>query len=241
MCMDRNLVWDGIFNARDLGGLRTDDGHRTRWSALVRSDGPDRLTEVGWTALYEHGIRTIIDLRNDDERGLGETTRPSDLDIVHLPLDPVDDHEFWDYYRSSGLHGTPLYYQPLLDRHPHLMHAVVTAVARARPGGVLFHCASGRDRTGLAAILLLALVGVPATTIAEDYEISIERLPALYSAQGRQNVEPVIAGMLAARGASARDIVVSTVQSLTTEGYLRELAIPDQDLAALRVRLLTTD
>ena len=75
MCMDRNLVWDGIFNARDLGGLRTDDGYRTRWSALVRSDGPDRLTEVGWTALYEHGIRTIIDLRNDDEPGLGSGNR----------------------------------------------------------------------------------------------------------------------------------------------------------------------
>ena len=59
----RVLAWDGCNNVRDLGGLSTGDGHKTRWRAIVRSDTPARLSEAGWSALYAYGIRTIITLR----------------------------------------------------------------------------------------------------------------------------------------------------------------------------------
>jgi protein-tyrosine phosphatase len=236
--MDRNLAWDGFFNARDLGGLPTADGHRTRWGALVRSEAPDKLTQAGWAALYDHGVRTVVDLRNDDELGVDDVPRPEGLDLVRVALDPVEDHGFWDHYRDSGLHATPLYYEPLLNRRPDLVRALVAAVARARPGGVLIHCAAGRDRTGLAALLLLGLVGVPASAIVDDYRISIDRLPSLHQARGTKNLEPVIAGMLAERGTTADAVVLSAARLASGENYLRELAIPDQDRTALRRRLL---
>jgi protein tyrosine/serine phosphatase len=67
LSFDRHLNWEGCFNARDLGGLRTTDGCVTRWGAVVRSDSLDHLSAAGWSALQAHGIRTIVDLRNDQD------------------------------------------------------------------------------------------------------------------------------------------------------------------------------
>jgi len=54
--------------------------------------------------------------------------------------------------------------------------AVLGAIAGAAPGGGVFHCVGGRDRTGQIAILLLALAGVDAERIVADYELSDVRL-----------------------------------------------------------------
>ncbi|WP_076843550.1 tyrosine-protein phosphatase [Protofrankia coriariae] len=67
MSAGRDLGWDGCLNVRDLGGLPTQDDRRLRRGALVRSGSIDRLSTAGWSALCSHDIRTIIDLRNDDE------------------------------------------------------------------------------------------------------------------------------------------------------------------------------
>jgi protein-tyrosine phosphatase len=233
--MERNLNWDGCFNVRDLGGLATRDGRWTRWGALVRSETPDRLTERGWSALLEHGVRTVIDLRNSDERA-GHFVR-CELDQVHVPVDPLDDHEFWGYWSAAS--GTPLYYRPFLDRAPRVVAGVLAAVAGARPGGVLIHCAGGRDRTGLMVVLLLALVGVPAESIADDYEVSMARMPALYAAWGTPNLEPVIASVLAERGTSARELILSMLGSLDVEAYARDAGLSEDQLGALRARLVT--
>ena len=56
------------------------------------------------------------------------------------------------------------------------MGTAVAAVARAPAGGVLIHCAAGKDRTGLISALLLGAVGVPAATIADDYALTAELL-----------------------------------------------------------------
>ncbi|HEX7299288.1 MAG TPA: tyrosine-protein phosphatase, partial [Solirubrobacteraceae bacterium] len=77
MTRDRRLQWDGCANVRDLGGLRVSGGGETRWGALVRADAVDRLTADGWSALEAHGVRTVIDLRNDDELGEDVAPRPA--------------------------------------------------------------------------------------------------------------------------------------------------------------------
>ncbi len=236
--VDRHLDWDGCFNARDLGGIRAADGHQTRWGAVVRSDSPDHLTPAGWAALRAHGVRTIVDLRNDRERQAGATPRAAGLATVHVPLDDHADTEFWEYCRDNGLDGSPLYYLPFMERKPELCAAAVAAVAHARPGGVLVHCGVGRDRTGLVALLLLALVGVAPDAIATDYELSADRLRPLYASRGQDDQGPRIQELLARRNTSARAEVLAMLASVDVSAHLRSGGLADDGLATVRARLL---
>jgi protein-tyrosine phosphatase len=204
---DRDLHFEGCVNARDLGGLPTVDGGETRRGALVRADSVDGLTPAGWEALRDYGIRTIVDLRNHDERAhLSET---EGIDVVHIAIDSLDeDEDFWRDWMHGPQFATPLYYGPFLERFPHRMEQVLDAIEQARPGGVLFHCVGGRDRTGLVAIVLLALAGVRPEAIADDYERSAERAPT---------ADPALVDFLAERGTSARALVTELVGMLSFE------------------------
>jgi hypothetical protein len=236
----RHLDWQGCFNVRDLGGLRTADGRRTRWRAVVRSDAADRLTGAGWSALHDYGVRTVVDLRNDDERTAGAApypARPAGLVTVHVPLDGLEDTEFWGYW-GNGLHGTPLYYPAFLRRFPQRIAAAVAAVADARPGAVLVHCGIGRDRTGLVAMVLLALAGVPAPDIVDDHLTSTERLRPAWSALGLPDQEPAIDRILAEHGTTARDSLLGTIEEIDPEDYLRSGGLTGAQLAAVHARLL---
>src|SRR5207247_4990175 len=131
---------------------------------------------------YVQAVRTVIDLRNDRERGPDAAPRPADVTTVHQPLDATEDREFWNVWDSGPQFGTPLYYRPHLERFPERSAAVLSAIADAEPGAVVFHCGGGRDRTGQIAMLLLTLVGVAPEDVAADYALSAERLRARYAA-----------------------------------------------------------
>jgi protein tyrosine/serine phosphatase len=235
---DRHLDWEGCYNARDLGGIPTADGRETRWGAVVRSDCPDGLSAAGWAALRAHGIRTIVDLRDDAERG-DDPPGAAGLTTVRVPLDDADDTEFWTWSRDEGLDGTPLYYLPFLERDGKRERCVaaVAAVANAAPGGVVVHCGIGRDRTGLVSLLLLALVGVAAGDIAADYELSEPRLAPLRALLGVP--EAMTADhALARKGTTARAAIRDTLAAVDVEDYLRAGGLGDRELAAVRSRLL---
>jgi protein-tyrosine phosphatase len=237
MTVERHLDWDGCFNARDLGGLRTADGREIRRGAVVRSATVNHLTAAGWSALYDYGIRTIVDLRNDGELGTDTDPRPAGLTTVQLPLDGVEDTEFWDDW-GRGRHGTPIYYGPFLDRFPRRTAGVLAAIAHAGPGGVLVHCGAGRDRTGIVSMLLLALAGVPGEDIAADHDLSTDRLPPLFALMGRADEGPRIAEILAEANTTAREVILETLAGMDVEAYLRAGGLDDRDLAALRERLV---
>ena len=234
----RHLDWVGCFNVRDLGGLPTADGRMTRWGAVVRADALDGLAAAGWTALVQHGVRTVIDLRNDDELGEDAAPRPPGVTTVRIPLDVSEDREFWTVWQNGPQFATPLYYRPHLDRFPERSAAVVTAVARAKPGGVAFHCGGGRDRAGQVTMLLLALVGVPAEVIAADYALSFERLPARYAARGEPDQGPMLRSYLEEQGTSAEAIIVALLDGLDVEEHLVRAGLSVDDLVALRSRLI---
>jgi hypothetical protein len=236
MTFTRHLTWDGCLNVRDLGGLPAADGRVTRWGALVRSDSPAGLTPAGWAALRAHGIRTIVDLRNDDERAADPAATPggpAGITVVHVPLDDLGDTAFWRRIWKDGLDGTPLYYRPFLERKPERCAAAVAAVADARPGGVLVHCTIGRDRAGLVALLLLALAGVAPADIADDWALSNSRLEPL-----RAEVGPGPAEALARRGLTARQVVVATLEAVDVEAVLRAGGLSERRLRVVRDRLL---
>jgi protein tyrosine/serine phosphatase len=224
--MTRHLQWDGCANVRDLGGIRTRDGAEIRRGAIVRADALDRLSAGGWAALEAHGVRTVIDLRNDDELGMDVAPRPAALTTLHLPLDGVEDRAFWQEWHGRPEFGTPIYYRPFLDHFPERTAAVFTAIARAEPGGIAVHCGIGRDRTGLIAILLLALAGVGPEEIAADYALSEDRVPF-----GR------VGTFYEDNGTSAAEVIGAMLAELDVEAYLRAAGVGAGDLAAIRARL----
>jgi protein-tyrosine phosphatase len=238
---NRHLDWEGCVNVRDLGGLPTAGGRETRRGALVRADSVEGLTDGGWAALWAHGLRTVIDLRNEDERGPDAAPRPEGLTTLELPLDAIDDSEFWDRWATGPEFATPLYYGPHLDRFPERSARVIAAIAAAPPGGVLFHCVGGRDRTGQIAMLVLALAGVGSEEIAADYVLSSDRLSVRYARLGEPDQGHQLEEFLAARGTSAREVIVATVASLDTVATLRRGGLRAADLTAVCDRLLLGD
>lgn len=235
----RHLSWDGCFNVRDLGGLPTEDGRETRWGALIRADSLGALTARGWEQLEAHGVRTVVDLRNEDEYGEDAAARPASVQTVRIPLDEVDDRAFWgDGWESDAQFATPLYYGPHLHRFPAKSAAVLAAIAGAGPGGVAFHCAGGRDRSGQIAILALALVGVTEEAIVADYSLSDERLPALYAARGVRDEGPHLEAFLRDRGTSAA-IEIGRLLELDLQALLAGGGLARRDVEALAAWLLS--
>src|SRR5574342_412816 len=204
MISNRILTWEGCKNVRDLGGMHAANGHKTRWGAVVRSDHPAKLTADGWSALYQHGIRTIISLRTHGlaEDILDAAPRPSDLETRVLEIEDVTDTEFATQWASSDLWCTPLYYLDALARWPQLHAAAIKAIVDAKPGGVLIHCKRGHDRTGIITLLLLALVCVSPEDIVADYELS---------------VDPEREELLAGQNTTTREIILSTLAALDVE------------------------
>ena len=225
MTLNRFLTWDGCNNVRDLGGLNISTGYKTRWGAVIRSDHPAKLTANGWSALYAQGIRTIISLRT---HGMVEdfpdiAQRPSDVKSMIVEIEDVTDMEFARKWASSDLWSTPLYYRDALDRWPQRHASALKAIAQAQPGGVLFHCKRGHDRTGIISLLLLALVGVSSDEIVADYELS---------------VDPEREELLAGEHTTTRETILAAFASLDVENYLCGGGLSKADIDAIRARFL---
>ena len=117
-----------------------------------------------------------MDLRQDVERGLDTGGRPGWLRSLHIDHDGLENAAFWADHWDNGRAGTSLYYLPHVRAMPERSVAVLEALAFAPTGGVLFHCAAGRDRTGLIAAILLAAADVEQEAIVADYLLSTAAL-----------------------------------------------------------------
>ncbi len=232
---DRTLVWDGCLNVRDLGGLRTTGGARTTRGAIVRADNLDRLTAEGWDALLDHGVRTVVDLRNIEEyKPL--LPLPEGVELIRVPLDELAGPAWWEAY--GHLDGTPLALRPYLDHCPHAAAELIATIAGARPGGLVVHCGAGRDRTGLAALLLLALADVEPTEIVADYLLSAPNVRPLYGMLGLPDQYRRIDAVLAEAGTTAEAAVRAALTDFDPAAHLSAAGVSPADLAAVRGRLL---
>lgn len=171
----------GTRNLRDLGGYRTADGRRTRWRTLYRADCYDTLDPRGQAWLIDARLRTVVDLR-----GEGEVERMPSVFVAsehvayrHMPL-------FIESATRSGPPPVKNGYRSALDRAGRQVCAVYEAMLAPGALPLLFHCAAGKDRTGVVAGVLLAALGVAAETIAEDYALSIACLGPDYVVERRQ-------------------------------------------------------
>lgn len=174
----RSLEWEGCLNVRDLGGVALENGGETRFGSLIRADNVRRLTEEGWRSLAGHGVSRIVDLRWPEELE-EDPPRELDIDVVHVSLlgrlDPEYSDDIADYMAVDDPAGYwAVSYIRILERHAPNFARALAAIADAHEGAVVFHCAGGKDRTGLVAALLLRLAGAPIDEIARDYALTFE-------------------------------------------------------------------
>jgi hypothetical protein len=243
----RNLVWDGLLNVRDLGGHPLEGGGRTRFGVYVRADNLERLTDVGWQALVDYGVHTVVDLRLAGERGAAP---PGDLPIValHRPLVPDFGHQDWLEINALSLGAVPpestrLVYLEFLERYRDRFGEAVSTIASADDeGAVLFHCMGGKDRTGLVTALLLRVAGVDQESVAEDYALSGANLRAVHEewiAGALDDDDRALRIRISATPAEAMLGVLETLEERYggVEGYLRTAGVDDRALADIRLRL----
>ncbi len=239
--LDRALAIEVAHNIRHLGGYRAGDG-RVTTAAAIRSASLHRLTERGLAQLRELDVRTIVDFRSDVERERDATpdTRRFGIAVVHAP---VFQHDASPAGMAGEFPGFAAVYAMFLEVGGAAYRTLFETLAEA-DGRVLFHCAAGKDRTGVAAALLLELAGVDEATIIEDYVLT-ERLLAplkdqwLPQMRERGFDEAKASALLAA----PREDMEATLARLrerygSAEGYAREIGVSDDAISAVRARLI---
>lgn len=245
----RSLAWDGCFNVRDLGGLETASGGRTRPGVVVRADNVRRLTAAGWQAAYDHGIRRIVDLRFENEVP-GEPDAHGDFEVVVVPLrdgrDPEASLAFEEALLAADDLG-PVFadsYIGILEDVPDRIGRAVGAVADAGEGeGVIIHCFAGKDRTGIVSALLLSFVGVEDELIAADYAASdpgVDVLSTPWFASARDETELKLRRRVSISPHATMLDVLAWVHG-TAGGpreYLQAAGVSDAQLQTIRTRLL---
>lgn len=179
----RRLPLPGLYNARDLGGYAVPGG-RTRFGVFLRAEAPCALPPETVAALAAYGIHTTVDLRSPAETAL----RPSDLAEAMTYHACPQGGEAESFATDRPVDWQQIYITRCEDNRP-WVRRFLELVAEA-PAGLLFHCTTGKDRTGLCACFLLSLAGVDRADIVADYAVSEIYLQPVFRAMRDGQLKP---------------------------------------------------
>ncbi|MEV7770077.1 tyrosine-protein phosphatase [Kitasatospora sp. NPDC086791] len=177
-----------LVNFRDAATLTDPGSRRLRPGTLFRSAQPFPAADAATVAqLREHGIDTIVDLRGESE------CRPEDwaaaeaagIEVVAARIEPTNDELARAMRDMTTAEDLGAFYLLMAESAPQGLAAAVEATTR--PGGVLVHCAAGKDRTGLLTALLLELLGVPAEEIVADYARTNDAIQQIWAGLADRN------------------------------------------------------
>jgi protein tyrosine/serine phosphatase len=248
--VDRVVPFSTVFNFRDLGGYPTVDGRTVRWGRVYRSDGLFRLTEEDFEGFAALGIRVVLDLRRPDELDAdGRVAESLGLEYHHVNFYA----DLWPPF-ELGAEEMPRY---LADRYAEMAETgltganVVGAALRLLAGTdatpLVFHCAAGKDRTGVLAALTLGLLGVPDDAIADDYALSSDAERRFRAwRRGLSADEPGEAGHASPwiLNPCPREAMLLFLAELrgrhgSVDAYVRRAGLTGAEVATLRERLVT--
>lgn len=237
------LPLDGAFNVRELGGYPTVNGSWTKYHRFLRSDGLSRLSAYDKRFLYDYGVRAIIDLRDQNEvSDAPDLSIGSDVACANIPLLDFNVAQVKEIEKRIAEKNFSILdaYRLILENYDGIRKCF-RFIAEAPAGCVLFHCAVGKDRTGILAMLLLSLAGVDKWDIVANYVQTWANLMRddvfaedWYDAAHSEFRE----GMTS--GPEAIEFVYDLLEEEHggVEAYLLECGVPDEDVAAVRQRLL---
>jgi protein-tyrosine phosphatase len=251
---ERVVPLEGGHNFRDIGGYATVDGQTVARGLVYRSGTMAELSDNDHLVLEALGLKVICDFRSSTERerrpsrfsanatyeiwSRDHQTSAGDLTVQLRKPDATADtarHYIQEAYRHLAYEQAPSYRE--------LFRRIAYG-----PLPLVFHCAAGKDRTGIAAALLLDLLGVERAVIMQDYALTdqffargcdlISKDPFGAKLEGiAQNVwEPIM---------RADPVYLTTMFEVVEQrhGSVRkflqdELELSDADLDAVRARLL---
>ena len=217
---------EAVPNLRDIGGYRATDGRSVRRGLVYRSTALNRATDNDLRQLTERGVQTVFDLRTAAERSAGPDRIPGgasevDLDVMadapgatparigELSSHPEKASRLLARADVEGMFASAYRGLVSLPSARASYHDLFLALADEASLPALYHCTTGKDRTGWATAALLLLLGVPEPTVVEDYLLSND-----YLAEG---LKPVLDGFAASGGDPEALRVVLGVK----EEYLR--------------------
>jgi protein-tyrosine phosphatase len=169
----REIELDGVKNFRDLGGYATIHG-TVAWGQLFRSDGLNRLTDADLDVVDALGIRTVIDLRTSRELADVGRFPVEKLPVAFHHVSVIDQtwHEEGREVGDDAVAFLSSAYRDMLRSGADRFAEALRLLALPQAGPVVFHCAAGKDRTGVLAALLLAALGVSDDDIVADYAMT---------------------------------------------------------------------
>lgn len=169
---------DGARNFRELGGYETSDGHRVKWGRLYRAGILGTFSDDDCASLEALGLRSICDLRSTVERDRGPSQWLQMPNVSYWTRDYA--HSSADLYKlmSSDLSTVEdaraamvqIYRIVPIEQAPSYRELFRLLADGQLP--LVFNCSAGKDRTGVAAALLLTVLNVPYETVLEDYMLS---------------------------------------------------------------------
>lgn len=241
--MQREITLEGCVNFRDVGGYQADGG-RVAWRRLFRSDALHELTEADVATLGELDVTTVIDLRSDFERGHdGDRQHPLATLGVNFVHAPIVNEVNGAYLADTGLTLAQRYARIVETAGPALATAL-TAIAESS-GASVFHCAAGKDRSGIMSAVVLGSLGVSDEDVIADYAMTGRNLVAI---DARLRNHPAYESAYRHVPQDAMTADAETMSGLIEDlranhgsmaGLLREIGVPGPVLSGLRVALVT--
>lgn len=233
------LPLEGAHNVRELGGYPAGDGCQTHYHRFLRSDGLSELTEADRAFLHAYGVRLVLDLRDPSEvEERPDLLLGDDVRMVNVPMLSFDMAQR-DEIAERFAKEPPTYeqlYDLALGNHDAVARCFAL-IAEAPEGCVLFHCAVGKDRTGILAMLLMALAGCDKWDCVANYvqtRPNLMRHEWFAQAWEYQDMVP-----LNDSPAHAMEHAWETVQAAGgVVPYLHSCGVSYEDLARVRERLV---
>jgi protein-tyrosine phosphatase len=180
---ERWLPLEGAYNARDLGGLPLTGGGLTRQHMLLRTDTLQELTDADVKWLAELPLRTVVDLRTRYETDREGRGLLGDTDVAYANFSFISEQAIQPRDENGEIIVRDRLERQRVDHYldylrdaPGQVAGALAALAEPGATPAIFHCAAGKDRTGVLAALLLSLAGVEREAIVADYALSSERV-----------------------------------------------------------------
>lgn len=237
------LPLDGAVNVRELGGYPTLNGSYTEYHRFLRADGLSRLTMRDRKFLYDYGVRVVIDLRDASEATSSpDLSLGKDVEYINIPLlafNAAEVKQLEEEFDPETFSMKGIYKRVLQNFEG--VRTCMRYIANAPEGCVLFHCAVGKDRTGILAMLLLMLAGVDKWDIIANYVQTWANLmrDEVFREDWNDAARSVFRDGMTSPAELieyAYDLVESVHGSV--DDYLLECGVPDEDAAAVYRRLV---